>query len=149
MFTLSPIKRRLLYVISFEFFAVLLSTIVLSTFSGGPAEDSLPVAIMVSSMAVVWNYLYNTLFEFWEARRRSSECTLIIRSMHTLGFEAGLFLFCLPLYMLWYAVSVEQAMMMEFTILVFFLVFTFMFTLLFDQIFTLPNQEPRAAFSKA
>ena len=108
--------------------------------SDSDAYESLPVAIMVSSVAVLWNYIYNTAFEAWECRTRIMVRTLKIRCIHTLGFEAGLFLFCLPLYMLWYDVGVWVAMYMESALLLFFLVYTFVFTWLFDQVFTLPQQ---------
>src|SRR5690554_6359439 len=67
--------------------------------------------------------------------------TFKIRSIHALGFEAGLFMVCLPLYMLWYGVGVWTALTMEVAILFFFLVYTFVFTLLFDQIFTRHTYE--------
>ena len=96
MITLSPIKRRLLYVSLFELLAILLSTLLLMALSDSGAHESLPVAVIVSSVAVLWNYIYNTLFEAWESRARIIERTFKIRSIHTLGFETGLFLFCLP-----------------------------------------------------
>ena len=141
MITLSPIKRRLLYGGLFELLAVFLSTLVLMALSDSDARESLPVAIMVSSVAVLWNYIYNTGFEAWESRQRIMVRTLKIRCIHTLGFEAGLFLLCLPIYMLWYGVGVWTAMYMELALLLFFLVYTFVFTLLFDQVFTLPHQS--------
>ena len=141
MITLSPIKRRLLYVSLFELLAIFLSTFVLMALSDSDARESLPVATMVSSVAVLWNYIYNTAFETWEFRQRIMARTLKIRCIHTLGFEAGLFLFCLPIYMLWYGVGIWTAMYMESALLLFFLVYTFVFTLLFDKVFTLPHQS--------
>ena len=140
MITLSPIKRRVLYVALFELLAIALSTFVLMALSGSAAHQSLSVAIIVSSVAVLWNYIFNSAFEAWECRRRIMTRTLKIRCIHTLGFEAGLFLFCLPIYMLWYGVGVWTAMYMESALLLFFLVYTFVFTWLFDQVFTLPQQ---------
>lgn len=108
--------------------------------SGGNAQNSLPVAIIVSAAAVTWNYIYNTIFESWERRNQVMIRTLRIRCIHAIGFEGGLLLFCLPIYMLWYSVGVWKAFTMEFTLLLFFLVYTFVFTLIFDKFFTLPNQ---------
>ncbi len=48
MITLSPLKRRLVYVIIFEIIAIISSTLVLMKLSGGDAAESLPVAVMVS-----------------------------------------------------------------------------------------------------
>ena len=78
-----------------------------------------------------------------EAKKR----TLLIRSAHALGFEGGLVLICLPLYMIWYDVGLIKAFMMEAALLLFFLVYTFVFTLGFDKIFTLPHHYKTASTS--
>ncbi len=139
MITLSPLKRRLVYVTVFEVLGIVFATLVLMALSGGAAQESLPVAIIVSTAAVIWNFIYNTLFEAWESRSKITVRTLKIRVIHATGFEGGLFLFCLPVYMLWYGVGIGQALVMESALLLFFLVYTFVFTLLFDQIFALQH----------
>ena len=141
MITLSPIKRRLVYVTIFEVLGIVFATLVLMALSGGAAQDSLPVAIIVSTAAVIWNFIYNTFFESWESRNHIQERTLKIRSVHAIGFAGGLFLYCLQVYMLWYEVGVWTTINMEEALLLFFLVYTFVFTLAFDQVFTLPQQQ--------
>ena len=147
MITLSPLKRRILYVTVFELIAIIASTLVLMKLSGGDAAESLPVAVMVSLAAVVWNFLYNTVFEAWELRKQVTKRTLFIRSIHALGFEGGLVLICLPIYIIWYDVGLITAFMMETALLLFFLVYTFVFTLGFDKIFTLPHHYKTASDS--
>ena len=137
MITLSPIKRRIVYVVIFEIVAIISATLILMLLSGGDAAQSLPVAIMVSSAAVIWNFVFNTLFEAWEQRRGNPKRTLFIRVIHALIFEGGIFLICLPLYMIWYGVGLYEAFIMESALLLFFLIYTFLFTLIFDKIFTL------------
>ncbi|MDE0491806.1 PACE efflux transporter [Psychrobacter sp. A3] len=97
----------------FEIIAIISSTYILMMLSGSDAAESLPVAVMVSLAAVIWNFLYNTVFEAWERRRQVAARTLLIRSVHAVGFEGGLVLICLPLYMLWYDVGLVAAFMME------------------------------------
>ena len=140
MITLSPFKRRIVYVIVFEFVAIISSTFVLIKLSDSDASESLPVAMMVSLAAIIWNFVYNTAFETWEERRQIAERTLLIRSVHALIFEIGLVLICLPLYMIWYDVGLIQAFMMEAALLLFFLIYNFVFTFIFDKIFTLPYE---------
>ncbi len=144
MITLSPLKRRIVYVIIFEIIAIIASTLVLMLLSGGDAAESLPVAVMVSLAAVIWNFIYNTAFEAWERRRIAAQRTLMIRVIHALGFEGGLVLICLPLYMIWYGVGLLTAFKMEVALLLFFLVYTVVFTLVFDKIFTLPHHYKEA-----
>ena len=140
MITISPIKRRILYVTLFEIFAVMLTTLILVILSGSNAEKSLLLAIIIASVAVFWNFIYNTLFEYWERRKQIKSRTFLIRSFHAIGFEGGLTLICMPLYMLWYGVGIWTALTMEISLTLSFLVYTFLFTLAFDKIFTLPNQ---------
>lgn len=137
LFTLSPLKRRLVYVALFEFFAILLSTLILMLISGGDAQQSLPVATIVSLIAVIWNFLYNTLFEYLERRLHVLTRTVKVRMVHAVGFEAGLLAFTLPLYMHWYNVGLWMAFTMVAALMIFFLLYTFFFTLLFDKVFTL------------
>lgn len=147
LITLSPIKRRLVYVTVFEIIAIISSTFVLMYLSGSDASESLPVAVMVSLAAVIWNFIYNTGFENWERRKQVTQRTLLIRSAHAIGFEGGLVLICLPLYMIWYDVGFIKAFIMEAALLLFFLVYTFLFTLGFDKIFTLPHHYKNASAS--
>lgn len=140
LITLTPIKRRLIYVAIFEVTAIIFSTFVLMVLSGSDAQESLPVAVIISTAAVVWNFIYNTAFEAWEVRNQVKVRTLTIRIIHATGFEGGLVLVCLPLYMLWYGVGIWTALSMEAALLLFFLGYTFIFTLIFDQIFTLHHQ---------
>lgn len=135
MIFLAPIKRRILYVISYEAFAILLSTILLMILFGGDVEDSAPMAIAVSLIALAWNYIFNTLFEAWEEKAKIKVRTVLIRIIHTSLFEIGLIIFTVPLYMWWYSVSPWKAFTMEIAILIFFLIYTFIFTWIFDLVF--------------
>lgn len=139
MILLQPVTRRFVYILLFELFAIPLSTALLMMFSGGVASDSVPVAIAVSVIALAWNFAFNSLFEAWERRSLIRERTLKVRLVHATGFEVGLFLFTIPLYMWWYAVGPWMAFKMEAAILLFFFVYTFVFTLLFDRVFVLPR----------
>lgn len=144
MIVLEPRMRRVVYVTIFEILAIVLSTALLTWLSGGEASNSLTVAVAISVLAVVWNFVFNTGFEAWERRAQRVGRDLKIRILHAGGFEFGLLVLTLPLYMLWYSVGVVEAFKMEAAILLFFLVFTFIFTWGFDQIFALPNHTVKA-----
>lgn len=134
MLSLQPVTRRITYVIIFELIAIVLSSMILSGMSDRQVTDSLPVAVGVSLIAVVWNYAYNTLFESWERKNGITSRSVTLRVAHTVLFEAGFIVLAVPLFMWWYQVSFVTAFMMELGILVFFLVYTFVFTWLFDKI---------------
>ena len=141
LITLSPIKRRVLYVIVFEIFAIMLTTSILVILSGSDTKQSLLLAIIIASTAVIWNFLYNTLFEYLEQRYQVHKRTFKVRSIHAIGFEGGLTVVCLPLYMVWYGVGIWTAITMEISLTLAFVVYVYIFTLIFDNIFTLPHQN--------
>lgn len=141
MMYLKPAIRRVVYVSTFELLAIFLSSLLLSGMSDGNMSNALPVAVGVSVIAVIWNYVYNTLFEGWENRRGIVSRSFGVRIVHTLLFEAGFILLAVPLFMWWYRVDIITAFVMELGILVFFLFYTFAFTWAFDTLFV---REPKA-----
>ena len=145
MFRLPAFQRRLVYVALFESLAIVLSTLLLNLLSEGDSHSSLPVAVAVSVIAVVWNFIFNTGFEAAERGLGITHRSLGLRVLHAIGFEGGLVLFTVPLFMYWYQVGVLEALVMEAAILIFFLVFTFVFTLVFDRLFPLPHQQQQNA----
>ncbi|WOC17395.1 PACE efflux transporter [Pseudochrobactrum sp. MP213Fo] len=139
MFVLPPLKRRILYVGTFEIIAIAASTVILMMLSGSDVEGSLPIATVISLIAVAWNYTYNLFFEKWEAKRQATDRSLMVRIVHASLFELGLCLIIVPLYMAWYSVGFWLAFQMEAVLLFFFLVYTFVFTYIFDMIIALPQ----------
>ncbi len=139
MFVLSPLKRRITYVTIFEIIAIAASTLLLMFLSGGDAQGSLPIAVVISLIAVTWNYTYNLMFEKWEASRQVAGRSFAVRAGHAFGFEFGLCLIIVPIYMAWYSVGFWKAFQMEAVLLLFFLIYTFVFTYIFDLIFALPR----------
>lgn len=130
---MSPAFRRIIYVISYELIAVALTTggLVVLGFGGG---SSGVVAVAASTVAVVWNYVWTTLFEVWERRQVSQTRTVLRRMVHAVGFEGGLVVLLLPIVAATLRVSLMQAFSLEVGLLVFFLVYTFVFAWLFDKI---------------
>ncbi|MBG6028886.1 PACE efflux transporter [Proteus columbae] len=134
MFYLKPRSRKLVYAITFETLAILLSTVLLAILSQSQSHNSLPVAIAVSIIALIWNYIFNSFFELVESKLKIKKRTVMVRLTHAISFELGLFFFTIPLYMWWYNVGFIKAISMEITILVFFFVYTYLFTLAFDKL---------------
>ena len=145
MIHLNASLRRIVYVLSFETLAIGLSTLLLGALGHGSPAENLPVATAVSVIALIWNFIFNTGFEAYERRKGLTSRSVGLRLAHSLGFEGGLVVFCVPLFMLWYGVGPIEAIKMEAAILIFFFVFTFVFTWVFDRIFSLPNAPARPA----
>lgn len=134
MFYLKPRSRKLVYAITFESLAILLSTVLLAVLSQSQSHNSLPVAIAVSVIALIWNYIFNSFFELIESTLKIKKRTVMVRLIHAISFELGLFFFTIPLYIWWYDVGFIKAISMEITILVFFFIYTYLFTLAFDKL---------------
>ncbi|QEY19095.1 PACE efflux transporter [Cellvibrio sp. KY-GH-1] len=138
-------KRRVVYVGLYEFIAILLSAILLEIMSSAGAAESLGLAIAASAVAIIWNLVFNGLFERWESRRHQSGRGLGVRVAHAMGFESGLLVLLVPLVAWWYSIGLWQALLMDLRLLVFFLVYTFVFTWAFDRVFGLPGSAEALA----
>ena len=131
-------KRRLLYVTLYELIAIAAATLGLAVLSGQGAAHSGVLAVAASAIAVVWNMVFNTLFERWESRQAQRGRTLKRRLAHAVGFEGGLVLALVPLMAWWFDITLWQALVMDLGLIVFFLCYTFAFNWVFDRIFGLP-----------
>ncbi len=130
---MSPVVRRIIYVISYELIAILLTTIGLVALGFGGSNAGV-VAVAASTVAVVWNFVWTTVFEAWEGRQESQTRTLPRRIAHAIGFEGGLVVLLLPIVAWILQVSLLQAFSLEVGLLAFFLVYTFVFAWLFDKV---------------
>ena len=99
------------------------------------------MGISCSAIAVLWNWLFNFLFEKWETQQNSSERTLLRRAAHALGFEIPLLVGFVRLFSGWFEITYVQALLMDLTLFAFFLVFTFLYTWGFDLLFGQPHQK--------
>ena len=135
---LQGIKRRVVYVTLYEIIAMAAATLGLAMVSGQGMAHSGVVAVAASVIAVLWNLAFNWMFERWESRQVQRGRTVARRIAHALGFEGGLVLALVPLMAWWFDISLWQALVMDFGLIVFFLCYTFVFNWVFDQVFGLP-----------
>jgi uncharacterized membrane protein len=135
---LSPILRRILYTVLFEAFGIVIAGLGLAVLSGAVVFDTGIVAALSSLVAMTWNLIFNTLFEFWETRQTTKGRSFARRAAHALGFELGLTVLLAPLLAWWLDVTLLQAFLYDLTLVVFFVIYTFLFNLAFDKVFGLP-----------
>lgn len=132
------IWRRVVYIGLYEVVAIALAGWGLMLMSGKSLFDSGTLAIATSMVAVVWNLVFNTYFERWEARQATTGRSVKRRILHAVSFETGLVAMLVPLIAWWFGVSLWQALVMDMALVVFFLVYTFVFNWAFDEVFGLP-----------
>ena len=143
---MSPQRRRVLQAILYEVFAVAFVTPILSLAFDEPATSSFGLAVTLSSIALTWNYVFNSLFERWEARQTKRGRSLARRLVHGIGFEGGLVILFIPVMALWLKTSALNAFLTNLGLLVFFFVYAVAFTWVFDRVFGLPESaaEPNS-----
>ena len=138
------IKRKIVYVISFELFAILLSGTLLRLLSETSVTHAGAAAVAASMIAMLWNLAYNMLFEAWEARQVRKGRSLLRRACHAVGFEAGLVVMLVPLFAWLLGVSWFEALFLNAAMILFFLIYAFGFNLAFDRLFGLPRSAQGA-----
>lgn len=138
VFSLTPVTRRVVQAVLYEGIAVAAVTPTLALIFDHAAGSAFVLTVIMSSVALAWNYLFNSLFERWEARSGHTGRPWPIRALHALGFEGGLLVMLVPLMAWWLEVTLLEAFVADLGIFVFFLVYTFAFTWVFDRVFGLP-----------
>jgi uncharacterized membrane protein len=111
---------------------------VLSLAFDKPAASTLALAVVLSAIALGWNYLFNGLFERWEARQAVKGRSAARRLAHGAGFEGGLTVLLVPVMAWWLDTTPLAAFGTNLGLLAFFFVYAIGFTWAFDRVFGLP-----------
>lgn len=136
---LAPRTRRVLQAVLYEVFAVALVTPLIAIFFDEGHGSALGLSVLMSSIALTWNYVFNALFEWWERRQTVKGRSPLRRLVHGIGFEGGLGVFLIPVMALWLDIALWQAVLAELGFLALFMVYTVAFTWCFDHLFGLPE----------
>ncbi|KQP44694.1 PACE efflux transporter [Pseudorhodoferax sp. Leaf274] len=139
------IQRKIVYVTLYEGIAILCASVGLALLSGQGAGTSTALATVCSVIAVIWNLVFNTLFEAWEKRQPVRGRSVQRRIAHALGFEGGLAAILVPLFAWWLDIGLYEALLFDAALLLFFLVYTFVFNWGFDRVFGLPASAAQPA----
>jgi uncharacterized membrane protein len=132
------LRRRIVFVTLYELIAIVATSAGLAALSDSGLQRAGVAAVVSSAVAVVWNVVFNTLFERWEARQSVRGRSLARRAAHAIGFEGGLVVTLVPFFAWWLDITLWQAFVLDLGLLLFFLVYTFVFNWTFDRIFGLP-----------
>ncbi|BAN49487.1 multidrug/biocide efflux PACE transporter [Metapseudomonas resinovorans] len=125
------IKERLLHAMAFEGLAVLLTAPVLSLVLDKPLAHMGALTLMFSTVAMLWNMLFNSLFDRAQ-RRLGFERGLAVRVTHASLFELGLVLVLVPLAAWWLSIGLLEAFLLDIGLLLFFLPYTLAFNWGYD-----------------
>lgn len=131
-------RRKILQALLYESIAItVLSPSIALIYDEGLVHAG-ALSVMLSVSALVWNVLFNAVFEYWEARQPQRARTLSRRLLHSLGFEGGLVLMLVPLVAWWLGISWWAALVTDLGLFVFFFFYALVFQWCFDKLFDLP-----------
>jgi len=135
---MAPLTRRVLQAVLYEAIAIAAVGPALSLAFDEPPASTFGLAVVLSTIALTWNYVFNWIFERWESRQAVRGRSFGRRLAHGAGFEGGLVLILLPVMSLWLDISPAAAFLANLGLLVFFFLYAIAFTWAFDRVFGLP-----------
>jgi uncharacterized membrane protein len=136
---MTPRTRRVLQAVLYEVFAIAFVGPVLGLLFDKPQSSTLALAVVMSTIALCWNYVFNAGFEWWESRQVVKGRSLVRRLLHGAGFEGGLTVLLVPVMGHWLGISYLSAFMANVGLLAFFFLYAIGFTWAFDRVFGLPQ----------
>lgn len=124
--------ERIVHAVLFEAIAIGICAPVAAWLMNKPLFQMGLLAVMLSTVAMVWNIIYNTgfdkIFPINQKRR------MPLRIAHALGFESGFILIGLPLAAWMLGITLWQALMVEIGFFLFFLPYTIIYNWCYDAL---------------
>lgn len=130
--------RKVVQAILYEVIAIAVLSPTLSLIYDDGLAHAGALSVMLSASALIWNMVYNSLFEYWEARQTRRTRTLGRRLLHSLGFEGGLVVMLVPLVAWWLDITWWAALVTNLGLFVFFFFYALVFQWGFDRVFDVP-----------
>ena len=127
------VGERVFHAVGYEVVALLITAPIGAWLFNKPLFSMGALAIMLSSIAMVWNIIYNALFDrLWPVSRVARGAK--VRVLHGLGFEGGFILFGLPAAAWMLEITLWQALMVEIGFFLFFLPYTVVYNWIYDNL---------------
>ncbi|MCI1031515.1 putative membrane protein [Raoultella sp. BIGb0149] len=127
------LTERIIHAVSFEGLATLILAPTAAWLMQRSVVEMGGLSILLASLAMVWNLIYNALFDrIWPVSRVIR--TLKVRALHAIGFESGFIIIGVTAVALLLGVSLMQAFMLEIGFMLFFLPYTMLFNWAWDTL---------------
>lgn len=137
---------RLRHAISFEIIGLALVTPLGALLFHLPVADMGVIGIVGATIATVWNYIYNLIFDHAHVRLVGHTSKAWgTRVLHAILFEAGLLLVLLPMIAWYLDIGLVEALLMDIAFALFYVVYAFVFNLAYDRLFPLPEWREASA----
>lgn len=125
-------KERIFHAVTFEAIALALIIPGAALATGNAAGDLAIVGVALSLFTVVWNYVFNVMFDRIFGSNRA-ERSLGTRVGHSIAFEGGLIFVTVPTIAWYLDMSILNALALEAGFLVFFFFYTMLFNWGYDK----------------
>lgn len=123
--------ERIAHALAFESIALLICAPALAWLLGKPLLHLGLLTLMFSTVAMLWNMLFNYLFD--QAQRRLGfRRDLRVRLCHAALFEVGLIVALVPLAAWWLSIGLLEALLLDIGLILFFLPYTLAFNWSWD-----------------
>ncbi|MDR5868335.1 PACE efflux transporter [Halomonas koreensis] len=122
-------KERVTHMVLFEAIGLALVTPLASGLTGHGVGEIGALAVGLASVAMLWNLVWNRLFDAWVPTRRRR---LGQRLAQAVGFELGLLVMTLPAVAWWLGIGLVEAFWLDLGLMAFFLLHALIFNTLFD-----------------
>lgn len=137
---------RVRHALLFEIFGLILVVPLGALVFAMPMHDIGVVGLVSATLAMLWNYVYNWMFD--TALQRTTGTTLKsvrIRVVHAVLFELGLLIVLMP-FIAWYlGISLLHALVMDISFALFYMGYAFVFNWAYDKAFPLPEWKQAEA----
>ncbi|HEY4072855.1 MAG TPA: multidrug/biocide efflux PACE transporter [Herbaspirillum sp.] len=127
------IVERIFHAFLFELIAIALTAAAIVWLMGKPLSHAGGLAIAISTIAMLWNMIFNAAFDRAQAKMQFQR-TVSVRVMHSLLFEAGLTIVVVPLAAWGLDISLLDAFLLDIGVLLFFLIYSFAYNWFYDII---------------
>ncbi|MGF1875302.1 PACE efflux transporter [Photobacterium frigidiphilum] len=125
--------ERIFHAVLFEVLAVSLSILGLIIFTEHNPQTLSGTMIVVASIAMVWNFIFNYIFDrFFPGNRE--ERTMKLRIFFVILFEAGLLFFTIPVMAYILNVSLIDAFWLDIGVTIFITIYALVFNYAYDNI---------------
>lgn len=125
--------ERFVYAFFFEIFGIGISTPLFAWLTGTGMADMGVIATVIAIMALLWNMLFNSLFDGWLKRNNLRKNTRL-RILHAFLFELGLICGALPFIMWWLKINLWDALTLDIGLILFYLPYTYIYSLVYDTL---------------
>ena len=126
-------KERILHMVLFEVFALIMMAGLATYITGNGTGEMAGLALAMSLIAMAWNYVYNYGYDkiFGADRTKRTKKT---RVLHGLGFELGLMTVTLPVLMWVLKLDFLTVLIMDIGLVIFFVLYAIGFNWAYDSV---------------